>query len=115
MLNVDTSVDNVVDGDAPAHVDGPVNPSNNLDAVTGFDAFADLAAPIEFGAFTGSNVVIGPDHSVNNPYGTRCNSADCDLGDIVDRLFRSSPSASLGRFPTSRLTRQAKPKLAEVP
>ena len=36
-----------------------------------------------------------------------------ELKDIVDNLFRSPPSASLGRFPTGRLTRQVNPKLAE--
>ena len=41
--------------------------------------------------------------------------ADQDLRDIVDDIFCSPPSASLGSFPTSRLTRQVKPKLAESP
>ena len=36
-----------------------------------------------------------------------------ELKDIVDNLFRSLPNASLGRFPTSRLTKQVKPKLPE--
>ena len=35
-------------------------------ADTGFDAFVDLVAPIEFDAITGSNASIGQDHSVNN-------------------------------------------------
>ena len=61
----------------------------NLDAVTGFDAFADLEAPTEIDV-----CVTGLD-------------AD------VDNLFRPPPSASLGRFLTSRLMRQVKPKLVE--
>ena len=47
--------------------------------------------------------------------GVDCLDADQDLRKIVDDMFCSPPSASLGRFPTSRLTRQVKPKLAEVP
>ena len=37
-----------------------------------------------------------------------------NLKEIVDSMVNPPPSASLGRFPTSRPMRQAKPKLADV-
>ena len=37
-----------------------------------------------------------------------------DLKDIVDGLLSSLPSGSLGKFPTSRLMMQVKPKLVEA-
>ena len=72
-------VDNVVDVDVSAHVDGLVDSSNKLDAVTGFDAFMDLVAPIEFDAFIDSDDFSGPEAAVNHSYITRCDSAGCDL------------------------------------
>ena len=54
-------------------------------------------------------------HSEASVIGVDGFDADQDLRKIVDDMFCSPPSASFGRFPTSRLTRHVKPKLAEVP
>ena len=54
---------------------------------------------------------IGPDYFVTGSY---ISDQQHDLRDIVDGLFNSPPSASLGRFPTRRLMRQVKPNLVEV-
>lgn len=92
-------------------VDGPVDPFNDLDACPiGADILLGVHAP-----FIGSDDFSGPKAADNHSYDTRCDSAVCDLGEIVDSLFRSPRSASLDSFPTNRLTWQAKPKLAEVP
>ena len=82
---------------------GDVDPDGDaltaFDALTPFDAFTDLEALTNVDAFTDL------DHPVIDSEHQR------DLKHIVDSLLARSPSASLDRFPTSRLMRQVKPKL----
>ena len=68
-------------------VDGSADSFTNLDAVNDIDAFAHSAAPIEFDA-----CVTDLDAHTGSQ-----DSAGCDLGGIVDSLFRSPPSANLDR------------------
>ena len=89
-----TSVSKIVDP-----VFGHSNP------FTGLDVCAELEAPVtDFVAF------IGPDSFVTGYY---ISDQQRDLKDIVGGLVNSPPGASLGRFLTSRLMRQVKPKFAE--
>ena len=75
-------------------------------SVMDLDALTGLQAPVtDFGAIAGSETAVIGDDMFN---------ADRELQNIVDDMFGSPPSAILGRFPTSRLMRQVKPKLAEV-
>ena len=69
--------------------------------VTDFDAFICSDSP-----FIDSDAHIDVDAAVIDH--------DRDLKTIVDGLLYSPPSASLGRFPTSRPLRQVRPKLADV-
>ena len=62
--------------------------------------FSDLEAATEIDARVTDHDVPDCSHST-------------DLKDIVDGMITPTPSVSLGRFPTSRLTRQVKPKLTE--
>ena len=84
--------------------DDPDGDVAGLDAsVTGFDAFTDLAAPTGFVSFADFDALIGPDHFVIDSDHQR------DLKNIVGGLLTLPPSASLGRFLISCLTRQVKP------
>ena len=71
--------------------------------VTGIDAhFGSEVSITDFDALAGSeSPVISADTF----------DADRELQKIVDDVFNPPPSASFGRFLTSRLTRQAKRKL----
>ena len=88
------------DGDA-AHVVG-------LDAsVTEFDAFIGPDSPfIDFDAHIDFDARVDVDAPVIDH--------DRDLKSIVDDLLNLPPSASLGRFPTSRLARQVRAKLVDI-
>ena len=83
--------------------------ADDFDLFTGPDACAGPEV-----AVTDLNAFIDSDDSVVGSFvsdGARYHERD--LKDIVDVLLNLLPSASLGRFPTSRLMRQVKSKLAD--
>ena len=83
--------------------------ADDYDPFTGLDACAGPEAAVaDLNHSIDSDALIESDDSV---VGSFVSDGARDLKGIVDGLLRPPPSASLGRFTTSRLMRQVKPKL----